>query len=355
MSTAPNAPHSQTELSGYKAVNSIGAILKETESQWRGIIQSPAVTLTCFIAPELHDVELDNPMPLQQGLTALLGNAHQLTSTGRIHIHATITPAISAQQRPSISIIIADTGAGIAPASMNALFQNERPLAPLRSWAKENKGDLSAISNLGRGSEFSLSFEPPAIRAAVAPIETELAEPEQARYLPIDLGLEDEPSPLDASAGQASLARPKQTPPSPLSGARILIVEDQISNQNVIKLLLDSEDCHCICANNGPRALSILDTQKVDFILMDILMPGTSGIETTHAIRQSGKDYAHTPIIALTADLNPENNAACMAAGANIFLTKPVLAKNLIEALKFLERTGMGTARTLEPQNTIAA
>ena len=120
-------------------------------------------------------------------------------------------------------------------------------------------------------------------------------------------------------------------------------------------MLLDSENCHCICANNGPRALSILDTQKVDFILMDILMPGMSGIETTHAIRQSGKDYAHTPIIALTADLNPENNAACMAAGANIFLTKPVLAKNLIEALKFLQRSEMGTACTMDTQKTVAA
>ncbi len=354
MSTALNASNSPAGLTIYNAAGSIGAILKDTETKWHGIIQSSNVIMTCFIAPELHHVEIEDPLPLQQGMAALMRNAHQLTSTGRIHIHATTKPSISSQQPPAITVIIADTGDGIAPASLNALFQNERPFGSLRSWAKENMGDLTVISNLGRGSEFTLTFNPSALRAK-APIETSAAEPEQARYVPIDLGLDDDPRTYEAAAAQVPSSLQRQNAAASLRGARILIVEDQISNQNMIEQLLASEDCDCISAHNGPRALSILEMQKIDFILMDIFIDGMTGAETTHAIRQSGKDYAHTPIIALTEDLQPEINAACMAAGANIFLKKPVTAKKLIEALKFLKRADVGSAYTMDAQKTIAA
>jgi len=67
-------------------------------------------------------------------------------------------------------------------------------------------------------------------------------------------------------------------------------------------------------------------------------MPTMDGIEATHAIRGSDREYKNTPIIALTADVAAETNAACMAAGADIFLTKPVIAHDLIESIRFIRR-----------------
>jgi len=89
---------------------------------------------------------------------------------------------------------------------------------------------------------------------------------------------------------------------------------------------------------NGLEALDVLNTQAIDIILMDIRMPEMDGIEATRAIRESGREYKNTPIIALTADASAETNAACMAAGADIFLTKPVMARDVIEAIRFVRR-----------------
>ena len=67
-------------------------------------------------------------------------------------------------------------------------------------------------------------------------------------------------------------------------------------------------------------------------------MPEMDGIETTRAIRSSDRNYKNIPIIALTADVSAKTNAACMSAGADIFLTKPVTSRELIESIKFIRR-----------------
>ena len=123
-----------------------------------------------------------------------------------------------------------------------------------------------------------------------------------------------------------------------LRGLNVLIVDDIPSNQDVIKLFLDPEGCKSFGALNGIEALNVLDTQAIDIILMDIRMPEMDGIEATRTIRNSSRDYKNTPIIALTADVSAETNAACMAAGADIFLSKPVMGRELIESIKFIRR-----------------
>ena len=69
-------------------------------------------------------------------------------------------------------------------------------------------------------------------------------------------------------------------------------------------------------------------------------MPAMDGIEATRTIRNQQDANQHVPIIALTADAAAETNAECMAAGADIFLTKPVMAKDLIDAIRFLRHLG---------------
>jgi CheY-like chemotaxis protein len=125
-----------------------------------------------------------------------------------------------------------------------------------------------------------------------------------------------------------------------LRGLKVLIVEDMPSNQEVIKLFLEPEGCEMLCAANGLEALDILGAQAVDIILMDIRMPAMDGIEAMRAIRSQQGTNQHVPIIALTADVAAENNAECMAAGADIFLTKPVMCKDLIAAIRFLRHLG---------------
>lgn len=121
-----------------------------------------------------------------------------------------------------------------------------------------------------------------------------------------------------------------------LEGLNILIVEDIIANQEVVRSLLEPAGCRVSVANNGKEALNILEGQIFDVILMDIRMPVLDGIETTEAIRRQVGPHRNVPIIALTADASAENNAQCLAAGADVFLTKPVIVSELFASIRFV-------------------
>jgi CheY-like chemotaxis protein len=81
---------------------------------------------------------------------------------------------------------------------------------------------------------------------------------------------------------------------------------------------------------------------------MDIRMPGLDGMETTRRIRQSADGYHALPIIAITDDNDAATHAACMAAGVDLFLTKPLMRNDLIEALVFLRRQSTDIAAALQ-------
>jgi len=121
-----------------------------------------------------------------------------------------------------------------------------------------------------------------------------------------------------------------------LEGLNILIVEDIIANQEVVRSLLEPAGCTVSVANNGKEALNLLEGQIFDVILMDIRMPVLDGIETTEAIRRQAGPHQNVPIIALTADASAENNAQCLAAGADVFLTKPVIVSELFASIRFV-------------------
>jgi len=124
--------------------------------------------------------------------------------------------------------------------------------------------------------------------------------------------------------------------PDQLEGLNILIVEDIIANQEVVRSLLEPAGCTVSAANNGEEALKLLEGQIFDVVLMDIRMPVLDGIETTEAIRREAGPHQDVPIIALTADASAENNAQCLAAGADVFLTKPVIVSELFASIRFV-------------------
>lgn len=122
-----------------------------------------------------------------------------------------------------------------------------------------------------------------------------------------------------------------------LRDCRVLIVEDTPSNQDVVEFLLRQSGVQCVSVDNTQQALNSLNTSYFDVIIMDVHMKGDAGLEAARHIRQSGETWSDTPIIALSADNTAESNAACMAEGIDIFLSKPVLSKDLIKSLRFLQ------------------
>jgi len=117
-----------------------------------------------------------------------------------------------------------------------------------------------------------------------------------------------------------------------LSGRRILVVEDSLINQQVVKEFLKLSGVNVDIANNGKEALSWLEQNAYDAILMDINMPEMGGVETTEHIRRQAK-YEALPIIALTAGVTKDERNNCRACGMNDFVAKPINPEELLSML----------------------
>ncbi len=114
-------------------------------------------------------------------------------------------------------------------------------------------------------------------------------------------------------------------------GARVLLVEDNPVNQEVASELLRSAGLDVHCAENGEQALAQVQARPFDLVLMDVQMPGMDGLEATRAIRQRG--VLRLPIVAMTANAFGEDRAACLEAGMNDHVAKPVDPERLFETL----------------------
>ena len=130
----------------------------------------------------------------------------------------------------------------------------------------------------------------------------------------------------------AGIARlPRRSPPR----TRVLLTEDIVANQVVTATLLRREGHHVDIAASGTEAIQAVQAAPFDLVFMDILMPGMSGQEATQIIRGLPEPARSTPIVALTANIGPEDETICKAAGMDGIVGKPV---SLAELLGVLDR-----------------
>jgi CheY-like chemotaxis protein len=130
--------------------------------------------------------------------------------------------------------------------------------------------------------------------------------------------------------------------PAAAPGVRVLLAEDNPINALLARALLEREGCKVDRIASGDEAVSALSRGFYDLILMDLRMPGLNGIEATKALRERG---VTTPIVALTADAFDEDRRACLAAGMNDFLAKPLTPSALRGVLTnwaHLGKNGLG-------------
>jgi CheY-like chemotaxis protein len=123
------------------------------------------------------------------------------------------------------------------------------------------------------------------------------------------------------------------TPPTPaLSGARVLLVEDNLINQNVAKGILEQAGAVVAVAENGQLALDLLRAARYDLVLMDVQMPVMDGFTATRIIRD---ELALTlPVIAMTAGVMESERERCIAAGMNDFIAKPIDVEQMFATMQ---------------------
>jgi len=139
-------------------------------------------------------------------------------------------------------------------------------------------------------------------------------------------------------AGVSAFKKISEFKTQDLSKKHIMIVEDHDSNILVTTLLLKESGCTYDVAMNGVQAVDLFKYKKYDAILMDVQMPQMSGLEATQVIRKMEETMGvrRTPIIALSAHVQPADKAGAMASGMDDFLAKPFDSQDLRSRLERL-------------------
>src|ERR1700720_4201690 len=124
--------------------------------------------------------------------------------------------------------------------------------------------------------------------------------------------------------------------------ARVLVVDDILSNVKLLEAKLSAEYFEVITAFNGLECLSKMETGAPDIVLLDVMMPGMEGFEVCRRIKANPKT-AHIPVVMVTALDQPSDRVAGLDAGADDFLTKPVDDAALFARVRSLGRLKMMT------------
>src|SRR3989339_747828 len=115
----------------------------------------------------------------------------------------------------------------------------------------------------------------------------------------------------------------------------VLVVEDEADIQQLVSYNLIRAGFHVTCADSGEEALERLRVEEVDCVLLDLMLPGMSGIDVCNAMRKGeGNVYRSIPVIMLTAKGEEEDIVAGLEGGADDYITKPFSPKVLIARIK---------------------
>ncbi|MFY8143320.1 MAG: PAS domain S-box protein [Caulobacter sp.] len=259
---------------------------------------------------DLGWIETD-PTRVRQALFNLIGNAVKFTLKGSVTVRAQrrITDA-----GPHLVFDIIDTGVGVPLEAQKRLFERFQQadagttrrfggsglgLAITRKLARMLGGEVSFRSVPGEGSTFSLTIAAP---------------------------------PVDPPSAQASETSEL------LTGLKILVVEDNPTNQLVARRILEQLGAEVRVADDGAAGVEAAEHGRFDLILMDVQMPGMDGLEAARRIRALPGPAGRAPIIALTANVMAHQRAAYRAAGMDGVAAKPISPAALVAEILRLSR-----------------
>ncbi|HEY9102994.1 hybrid sensor histidine kinase/response regulator [Chitinimonas sp.] len=282
------------------------ALLHRTTELLRYSAEQTGLQLALQLAPAVpRYVEADEGR-LRQVLLNLAGNAIKFTARGSVSLQ--VDWLEEGGTAPRLNVVVADTGIGIEADKLDMIFE---PFA---------QGDDSTSRRHG-GSGLGLTITRRIVEAMQGYIGV-LSQPGVGSRFCFEI-------PLRPSAPPQETATQGHHPVRPL---RILLAEDNPMNQTLALALLEQDGHQVTLANNGKEALAYVEREGYDLVLMDMQMPEMDGLSATLAIRALG-ERGRLPIVAMTANVLPEDKARCLAAGMDDFLSKPIKVERLRQLL----------------------
>jgi signal transduction histidine kinase/ActR/RegA family two-component response regulator len=269
------------------------------------------LALTLHYANDVPQGIAGDAARLRQILLNLLANAVKFTERGEV------TVSVERLGADRLRIAVRDSGIGLSPDALAKLFQRFAQadartarqyggtglgLAISRKLAELMGGTLTAASDgPGHGSTFTLEIDAPATTLPIATVSAVTRpDPELAARHPL----------------------------------RILLAEDNLVNQKLALRLLSQMGYRADVAANGIEAIESLERQRYDVVLMDVQMPEMDGLEATRRIVARWPNGGRPRIIAMTANAMAGDREACLAAGMDDYLTKPIRPDELNRSLQ---------------------
>jgi signal transduction histidine kinase/ActR/RegA family two-component response regulator len=292
------------------------------------LLAEKGLAISIQIDDDVPDWVRGDPHRLRQVLLNLLGNAVKFTVTGGVAVRVSLAPEQDAAAARSdvapaprqIQFAVSDTGIGVPESQQELIFQ------PFQ------QADGSVTRRFG-GTGLGLAISRNLVAMMGGRMWLESAEG-QGSTLFFTAPLPPGKTPAEnEERGVAAMgpSPPAQPPHQPLS---ILVAEDNVVNQLLMRTLLEKRGYRVTMVGNGAAALAAWHQDRFDCILMDIQMPEMDGYEATRRIRaQESGNGAHIPIIALTAHAMKGDREKCLQAGLDSYIAKPIQTAALDTAL----------------------
>jgi signal transduction histidine kinase/CheY-like chemotaxis protein len=285
--------------------------------------QDKGLELLSLIDPDVPLMLKGDSGRLRQVLSNLIGNAIKFTSNGSVtlSIHKDCEDTTSATLR----FIIRDTGIGIAAEKQALIFE---PFTQADGSASRTYG--------GTGLGLSISRQLTELMGGIIDVESVEGEGSTFFFTAVLEKISDDELPANASDARVDFVASTQAALVSGNGIRVLLAEDEPTNQMVVRSTLTRYGYLVDIANNGSEALAALKDNDYDLVLMDCMMPVLNGFDTTAVIRDQASSVRNhnIPVIALTAKAFKEDRNLCRAAGMNDYLSKPILVPDLLEMLE---------------------
>lgn len=339
----------KSEFSLRETVDQIGLILQPQA-------RSKSIGYHVEIAGDVPDNLTGDVGHLRQILLNLAGNAVKFTELGRIDIRVRLLKVESGLIWLSFDIV--DTGIGVPMSMRSRLFdafeQADVGLARryegtglgttiAKGLVESMGGSIGYQENPPRGSRFwfDLPFEASGSSSAAADVE-----------------MPEMPSAELQQAGNViAFADPFLRHRARVRGMRILVADDHEANRMVLQRMLQKAGHRAICVDGAEAVLDALAESEFDAVIVDLHMPGMSGLDMLKQLRVMQAGGPRTPVVVLSADVTPESIQRCEQAGAHTFLAKPVVAIRLLDTLTDIATDGKlrGTNETVPRPAAVAS